>query len=237
MSAVKVKVLYFAAARERVGTDTETLQVSPGASGKVTVADVLDAVAKAHPAFAQLRPHVRVAVDQEFSHAGDPVPDGAEIAIIPPVAGGSGAEANPRATDLTSFRVQPEPLSLDAVVGCVSGPGMGGVVTFTGAVRNETKGRAVVKLDYEAYTPMAEAKMAEIASEAHAQWPGSRVAIHHRVGTLLPGEVAVVIAAAAPHREAAFAACRHAIERLKQDVPIWKKETFADGVVWVGLGP
>ena len=231
MSAVKVKVLYFAAARERVGTDAEELQVSPGASGKVTVADVLDAVATAHPAFAQLRPHVRVAVDQEFSHAGDPVPDGAEIAIIPPVAGGSGA------TDRSSFRVQPEALSLDAVVACVSGAGMGGVVTFTGAVRNETKGRAVVKLDYEAYTPMAEAKMAEIASEAHAQWPGSRVAIHHRVGTLLPGEVAVVIAAAAPHREAAFAACRHAIERLKQDVPIWKKETFADGVVWVGLGP
>lgn len=226
----KVKVLYFAAARERVGTDAEALEVSSGAGGGVTVGDVLDAVSRAHPSFAHLRPHVRVAVNQEFSHPEDPVPDGSEVAIIPPVAGGSEAASS-------HFRVLSEPLSLDAVVRCVSGPGMGGVVTFTGAVRNETKGRAVVKLDYEAYVPMAEAKMAEIAGEAHAQWPGTRVAIHHRVGTLLPGEVAVVIAAAAPHREAAFAACRHAIERLKQDVPIWKKETFGDGVVWVGLGP
>jgi molybdopterin converting factor subunit 1 len=221
MSA-QVRVLYFAAARERTGTAAETLQVA----APVTAGAVLDAVCARHPGFAPLRPHVRVAVDREFVSPEAPVPEGAEVAIIPPVAGGS-----------ANFRVQDAPLSLDEVVAQVSGTGFGGVVTFTGAVRDRTSGKAVVKLEYEAYRPMAEEKMASIAAEAQGLWPGTRLAIHHRVGTLRPGELAVVIAAAAPHRDAAFAACRHAIERLKQDVPIWKKETLEDGVVWVGLGP
>ena len=129
------------------------------------------------------------------------------------------------------------PLSLDAVVKAVSGAGQGGVVTFSGAVRDATAGRAVVRLEYEAYGPMAEKKLAEIAAQAAVQWPGARVAIHHRVGVLAPGELAVVIAASTPHRAEAFAACRHAIEQLKAEVPIWKKEVYADGAVWVGLGP
>ncbi len=227
---MKVRVLFFAAAKERAGTDGDEVEVpSPATAGSV-----LEAVCAKHPALSPLKRHLRVAVNQEFASLEDPVPEGAEVALIPPVAGGSGALAAP---DPAAFRVQDAPLSLDAVVRHVSGPGMGGVVTFSGAVRNETKGRRVVELDYSAYGAMAVAKMAAIAKEAEAQWPGTRLAIHHRVGTLQPGELAVVIAAGAPHREAAFASCRHAIERLKQDVPIWKKETFEDGVVWVGLGP
>ncbi|RKH36761.1 molybdenum cofactor biosynthesis protein MoaE, partial [Corallococcus llansteffanensis] len=107
----------------------------------------------------------------------------------------------------------------------------------SGAVRDQTKGRRVLRLEYEAYAPMAEAKLAEIGQEVATRWPGTRLAIMHRVGTLVPGELAVVIAASAAHRQEAFRGCEHAIERLKQDVPIWKKEFFEDGEVWVGLGP
>jgi len=129
------------------------------------------------------------------------------------------------------------PLSLDEAVRAVSGEGMGGVVTFTGAVRDHSHGKRVVELQYEAYGPMAERTFERIALEAEERWPGTRLAIVHRVGTLRPGELAVVIAAAAAHRDEAFQACRHAIERLKQDAPIWKKERFQGGEEWVGLGP
>jgi molybdopterin synthase catalytic subunit len=168
-----------------------------------------------------------VAVNQEFSGADTEVPAGAELALIPPVAGGSGG----------LFRVVDRPLRLEEVVEAVAGEAYGGLVTFSGSVRNQTRGRRVMKLEYEAYPPMAEKKLAEIGAEVAGRFGGTRLAIVHRVGTLVPGELAVVIAAAAPHRKEAFLGCEHAIERLKQDVPIWKKEFYEDGEVWVGLGP
>jgi molybdopterin synthase catalytic subunit len=152
--------------------------------------------------------------------------DGDEVALIPPVAGGAGC-----------FHVVDRPLALQEVVDAVSGPGQGGVVTFSGAVRDVTRGRKVLRLEYEAYPEMAVKTLAAIGDQAARQWAGTRLAIVHRVGTLLPGELAVVIAASAPHRDEAFQACRHAIEALKRDVPIWKKEVYEDGDVWVGLGP
>jgi molybdopterin synthase catalytic subunit len=134
------------------------------------------------------------------------------------------------------FRLTEAPLSLDEVVTAVAGPGRGGVVTFTGAVRDDTRGRRVVRLEYEAYGPMAERKLAQIGQEVGAEH-GCTVAVVHRVGVLAPGEAAVVIACAAPHRTPAFRACEAVIERLKQEVPIWKREIFEDGAVWVGMGP
>ena len=118
----------------------------------------------------------------------------------------------------------------------VSSPGLGGLVTFTGVVRDATRGRRVLRLEYEAYGPMALRKLEEIGA-AVAREHGAEVAIVHRVGVLQPGEAAVVIACAAPHRTAAFRACEACIERLKKDVPIWKREVFEDGAEWVGLGP
>jgi len=218
-----ITVLYFAAARERVGLPRESLELPPGAR----VTDVLRLLATRHPALAPLLPHLRVAVNQEFSSAEAEVPAGAELALIPPVAGGSGG----------LFRVVDRPLRLEEVVEAVSGEAYGGLVTFSGSVRNQTRGRRVLRLEYEAYPPMAEKKLAEIGAEVAGKFNGTRLAIVHRVGTLMPGELAVVIAAAAPHRKEAFLGCEHAIERLKQDVPIWKKEFFEDGEVWVGLGP
>lgn len=136
-----------------------------------------------------------------------------------------------------TIRLSDEPLSLDAAIASVRGPGAGAIATFVGLVRDRTRGRRVVELEYEAFGPMALAQMESIAGECESRWPGARVAIHHRVGLLRVGETAVSIAAAAPHRAEAFAACRHAIERLKEEVAIWKRERFEDGAEWVGLGP
>lgn len=125
------------------------------------------------------------------------------------------------------------PLTLDAVVGAVDGPGAGAVATFLGLVRDRNQGRRVLWLDYEAYAPLAEKALARIVTEAEARWPGARMAIHHRTGRLEIGEASVVIAVATAHRADAFAACRYAIERIKQIVPIWKHEHFEGGDVWI----
>lgn len=220
---MRVTVRFFAAARERAGRASLDLELREGA----TVRELLAALVAQLPALEALLPRVRVAVAEEFAAPDDVVPAGAEVALIPPVAGGSGG----------LFRVQDAPLSLDEVVRAVAAESQGGLVTFTGAVRDHSHGKTVTKLEYEAYVPMAEKKLAEIGAEAAGKWPGTRVAVVHRVGTLLPGELAVVIAVSAPHRKEAFRACEYVIDRLKEDVPIWKKEFAADGEVWVGLGP
>jgi molybdopterin synthase catalytic subunit/molybdopterin converting factor small subunit len=220
---VPFSVLYFAAARERAGVALEEL---PSVPPPGTVRALLELLGELHPSLRPLFPHLRVAVNQTFAQLEDAVPEGAEVALIPPVAGGAGL-----------FRVVDRPPLLEEAVAAVRDAARGGLVTFTGVVRAESRGRAVVRLTYEAYGAMAETVLAAIGREAEERWPGARLAVVHRVGVLVPGDVAVVIAAAAPHRAAAFEACRFAIERLKQDAPIWKRETYLDGESWVGLGP
>ncbi|MEN9797723.1 MAG: hypothetical protein RL653_1419 [Pseudomonadota bacterium] len=222
MSTLTIRVLYFAAARERAGCASEERTCAQG----TTVEGLLGELVAAHPALGPLVPHLRVAVDQAFAGPRALLRDGAEVALIPPVSGGSGR-----------YQVMDVPLQLQQVVDAVAGEAYGGLVTFTGSVRNRTRGREVVRLEYEAYAPMAVAQFERIGSEVEERWPGVRLAISHRVGVLQPGELAVVMAAAAPHRAEAFAACSHALERLKQDAPIWKREVYADGAEWVGLGP
>ena len=138
---------------------------------------------------------------------------------------------------MSLFRISDEPLDLAEVVRAVSVAEHGGIVTFAGTVRAINHGKRILRLEYEAYRPMAERKLAEIGAAVGAEWPGARLAIVHRIGTLVVGETAVVIAASAPHRPAAFEVCRAAIDRLKESVPIWKKEVAEDGETWVGLGP
>lgn len=220
MIAVPVRVLYFAAAREAAGTAREELAEAPP-----DVAALRAALAASHPALARLLPRCRVAVNEEFVTDGAPLPDGAEVAVVPPVAGGA-----------PLFAVVDRPLSLDEVVEAVRGTASGGVVTFIGTVRALTGDRRVVRLEYEAYRPMAERVLARIGEEVGTAH-GARLAVAHRVGVLEPGDAAVVIAAAAPHRAPAFRACQECLERLKREVPIWKREVFEDGSEWVGMGP
>lgn len=129
------------------------------------------------------------------------------------------------------------PLSPEDNLAAVSGPDCGGVVQFIGSVRDQTQGKEVLYLEFEAYEPMAIKEMEKIAQQAKAQFGVHRLSIHHRLGRVALGEVAVCIAAAAPHRKAAFAACAFAIDTLKETVPIWKKEFFTDGAVWVSSTP
>jgi molybdopterin synthase catalytic subunit len=216
-----ITVLYFAGARDAAGAARETLAAAPA-----TVADLRRALAAAHPRLGRILERCRIAVDQEFAEDAAAIRDGAEVAVVPPVSGGS-----PR-----RFAVVERPLALAEVVDAVASPASGGLVTFTGVVRDATRGKRVVRLEYEAYPGMAERKLEEIGGAVAAEH-GADVAIVHRVGVLLPGEAAVVIACAAPHRTAAFRACEACIERLKKDVPIWKREVYEDGSEWVGLGP
>ncbi len=215
-----VRVLYFAAAREAAGATAEDLP-EPGFA---SVADLRRALLARRPGLARVLPRCRIAVGQELAAEEDRVPDGVEVAVVPPVAGGA-----------PLFAVVDRPLSLDEVVAAVGGPGAGGLVTFTGAVRAETAGRRVVRLEYEAYGPMAERVLAQLGEEVGAAH-GAALAAVHRVGVLLPGDAAVVIAAAAPHRAPAFRACETYLERLKREAPIWKREVFEDGAEWVGMG-
>jgi molybdopterin synthase catalytic subunit len=129
------------------------------------------------------------------------------------------------------------PLSPQACLDFVGDDGTGGIVSFVGTVRNQTKGRAVVKLEFESYIPMAISEMRKIAKAAAEQWPIRKIAIHHRVGSLEVGGIAVVITVSTPHRKAAFSACAYAIDTLKETVPIWKKEIFEDGEIWVAAHP
>ncbi|MBL9019477.1 MAG: molybdopterin converting factor subunit 1 [Myxococcales bacterium] len=221
---MRISVLYFAVFREKLGTDGEALELPAGAR----VGDAVAALAAKHVPIAKLAGKFRVAVNQDFATDDHALADGDELALIPPVAGG--AEAR-------HIKLLDTPLSLDRVVAAVAGSGMGGIVTFTGMVRRHSRGVTVERLEYEAYGSMALREMTRLIVEIEAELPGVVLAIEHRTGVLQIGDLAVVIAAAAPHRAEAFTACRAMIDRLKDSVPIWKKEVSDDGSEWVGLGP
>ncbi|RMG84258.1 MAG: molybdenum cofactor biosynthesis protein MoaE [Bacteroidetes bacterium] len=138
---------------------------------------------------------------------------------------------------MTDIQISSEPLQPQPLIDFVTTESAGGLSVFIGNVRNETKGKKVLRLEFEAYEPMAISEMKKIAERVFEQFPAHKIAIHHRVGTLLPGEAAVIIAVSTPHRKAAFQACEFVIDTLKQTVPIWKKEIFEDGEVWVAAHP
>lgn len=228
-----IDILLFAGLRERAQTNSVTVTLPANASA----ADIKPAVAKALPELAPMLEPCRIAIAQTFAAPHDPVPSGSEVALIPPVSGGHDGPATnaTRATGRAS--VGTAPLVLDEVVGQVSHPGAGGLVIFSGQVRAWSRGERIVRLDYEAYEPMATKVLREIISAIEQRYDGSRLAIAHRLGELKVGQTAVVIAASAPHRAEAFAACRDAIEALKRDAPIWKREHSASGAIWIGQGP
>jgi len=225
---MRIQVLYFAFFRERLGTSEQTIELAEGSR----VGDALAMLSAQHEAIAAMQGRFRAAVNQEMVGDDMILADGDELALIPPVAGGSDAPAAPRYA-----LVKTEPLNLDRVIQAVRTDRMGGIVTFVGQVRDHNDGHEVVRLEYEAYEDMANKVMAKLCDTIEEEIPGVRIAVEHRVGVLDIGEAAVAIAAAAPHRAEAFTACRNLIDRLKEDVPIWKKETAPDGQEWIGTGP
>jgi molybdopterin synthase catalytic subunit len=222
---VRVRVHLFARYREAAGRGQVDLELPEGG----TVETAWSAVVDRHPALAQYRPYTLFAVGHDYVEPDHPLQAGDELSLFPPVSGGSG-----EAADL--YAVVEHPLSPDDIAARVDEPGAGGIVIFSGVVRNETGGRPVKFLEYEAHAAMAEAKLREIGAALRGRWPGvKRVAMLHRIGRLEIGESSVLIAVSAAHRGDAFEACRYAIDTLKRIVPVWKKEYFEDGEVWVGL--
>jgi molybdopterin synthase catalytic subunit len=138
---------------------------------------------------------------------------------------------------MIEIAISSEPLNVQSCIEKVMSAHSGGIDVFIGTVRSETKGKRVLRLEFEAYEKMAKAEMQKIAEQAFEKWPLHKMVIHHRTGVLAIGEIPVVIAVSAAHRDAAFDACRYAIDTLKQTVPIWKKEVFEDGEVWVAAHP
>jgi len=218
-------VLFFAVLRERLGRDHEPLELADGA----TVAEAIAALEQRHEVVRELRGRYRIAVNLEMTGTDKVLCEGDELVLIPPVAGGADPERH--------VQLRSDALSLDRVVTAVRSPTAGGLVTFVGMVRDHNRGHDVDHLEYEAYESMAVKVMNEIAAEIEAELPGIRLAVEHRSGRLDIGEVAVVIACAAPHRAEAFTGCRAMIDRLKDRVPIWKKEVGPSGEEWIGLGP
>jgi molybdopterin synthase catalytic subunit len=166
-----------------------------------------------------------VAVNREYADAAQALSDGDEVALIPPVSGGADA-----------FLLSEDPLSVDAAIDEVASADAGAIATFIGTTRRRSRGREVVRLEYEAYEGMAEAEMARIAEAVREKHDVLAIAIHHRVGVVGIGETSVVIAISAPHRAAALDACRETIDTLKETVPLWKKEIYEGGESWIGRG-
>jgi molybdopterin synthase catalytic subunit len=207
-----IRVRLFAGLRERAGWSERELD------GVSRVSDVWDALDLGDQPEGLL-----YAVNREYAPPERELADGDEVALIPPVSGGA-------------FRLSEEPLRLDDVVAEVADPDAGAVATFVGTTRRTSRGRSVLHLEYEGYAGMAEEVMAQLAEELRARYDVRAVAIHHRLGRVDIGEPSVVIAVSAPHRGDALAACRDAIDRLKEIVPLWKKEVYEGGEEWIGRG-
>jgi MoaE-MoaD fusion protein len=208
---VTVRVRLFAGLRERAGWSQREIDAA-------TVADVWPALGLGEEPGGLL-----YAVNKEYAAPDRPLAEGDEVAVIPPVSGGA-------------FLLSDQALSLDRVVDEVRSEAAGAIATFTGTTRIESRGRTVTHLDYEAYEGMAETVMAEIADALRARYELCEIAIHHRIGRVGIGDTSVVIAVSAPHRQAALAACKDAIDELKQRVPLWKKEVYTGGEQWIGQG-
>lgn len=222
---MKISVRYFAVLRERLRREVETIELPSGAR----VSDALAALCAQHEPLAGLQKHLLLAVNQTLVPADFPLHDSDELALLPPVSGGVDDEP-------LRCRLSREPIHAEDALALVRGPGQGGVTLFIGLVRDHNQGKRVARLDYEAYDDMAVRSLSALCRQIEASIVGARLAVLHRVGSLQVGDTAVVVAASAPHRAEAFAACRQAIERLKAEVPIWKKEFSDDGSEWLGLG-
>lgn len=221
---MKLTIRYFAAARELCGRDREEIEV-PEAS--LVVHELARMLGKRHPRLEEYIHRMRMAINEDFASQDAPLKDGDEVVIMPPVAGG---------VDEVLVAIRQTPLSVDECLRAVSHAGAGGICVFTGVVRDHADDKDVAKLEYEAYVELATKEMRRIVEQVMAEMPGVRLAATHRIGSLEVGDAAVVVAASSAHRAEAFEACRATIDRIKESVPVWKKEWAPDGTAnWVNL--
>ena len=209
---MRVTVRLFAGLRERAGWSRREIE------GVAQIGDVWTALD-----LGDEPPGLLYALNKSYVERDRKLADGDEVALIPPVSGGA-------------FALSEQPLSIEAVVEEVASEEAGAVATFVGTTRVHSRGRTVTTLEYEAYEGMAERVMSEIADELTARYELCAIAIHHRIGRVGIGERSVVIAVSAPHRQDALAACKDAIDTLKERVPLWKKEVYVGGEEWIGRG-
>jgi molybdopterin converting factor subunit 1 len=218
---MQVRVLFFGVLKDLLSSSGEAVTLPEGA----TVAQLMEQLRNGagHPVWSALA----VAVNREYAAASAVLHEGDEVALLPPVSGGADVAAVAPIVALTRERID-----RDRLVAALQQPGDGAVVVFDGIVRDNTRGRKTLYLDYEAYEEMALDQMQKLAREAGERFAVDRVGIMHRLGRLEIGESSIVIVVTSAHRAAAFDACRWLIDTLKRTVPVWKKEHFADGAVW-----
>jgi MoaE-MoaD fusion protein len=224
----QVSVLAFGVLKETLGSGATSISLPDGA----TVADLLASISRRNPA-AVLK-GIAVSVNAEYANLAHPLRHRDEVALLPPVSGGATQPANVQNADEPRVvtRLTRDPIDEDGFVAAAKHGDDGAVVVFAGTVRNNSRGRKTLHLDYEAYEQMAQKQLAALAREARATFGVRQVTIVHRLGRLSVGETSVFIVVASAHRAQAFEACRWIIDTLKRTVPIWKKETFVDGAVW-----
>jgi molybdopterin synthase catalytic subunit len=234
---MQVRVLYLGMLRDVSGIDHEAVELAEGAR----LSDLFAGLEHRFPKLHGFRNSIALALNQEYAEATAELHDDDEIALIPPVSGGS-SDADSTAENSLPLvsehaRLVSEPIKTATIVASIKHPEDGAVAAFDGIVRNNSRGRRTLHLDYTAYEPMALRQMEELAAKALAAYAIRDVRIVHRLGRLHIGETSVYIAVASAHRAAAFDACRWLIDTLKQTVPIWKREYFEDGAVWADGQP
>lgn len=230
--AIQWRIALFAGLAERLRMRELALEYE---ETELPIREIKRRLASLHPEAAELIGASFMARNQEFAADDVIVSNRDELALLPPVSGGSGHAADSVSPGTAGrYAVVADPLDAQRVSALVAHPDHGAILVFIGTTREWTNGKRTATLEYEAYEPMAVASLREIGEEIGRRWPGSLCAIHHRIGTVGIGEASVVIAVSSPHRHAGYEASRYAIERLKKSVPIWKKEVYEDGSEWVG---
>jgi molybdopterin synthase catalytic subunit len=225
---MKIGVLFFGVLKDVFGRTSETIDLPEGAC----VREMLSYYSRGAPQFEAMIPSLAISVNQEYSQVDRMLQDGDEVGLLPPVSGGSGDEGKIPSETGGEVRIIREPIDAESVVEGLKRRSDGAVVVFDGVVRDNTRGRRTLYLEYEAYETMALKQMKSLAADARARSDVRAASIIHRLGRLEIGETSVLIVVAAAHRGVAFDACRWIIDTLKKTVPIWKKEYFEDGAVW-----
>lgn len=231
LEIMHVRILLFGVLKDRMGRDADAVEVSEGE----TVGQLLQRMAQRTPHLNEYGASLAIAVNREYATAAHVLRDGDEVALLPPVSGGCAEQV--AVEDNGFIRIQREPIDSSAILPRLKDGADGAVSVFDGVVRDNTRGRRTLYLDYEAYEEMALEQMKRLAADAKQRFGVREVAMLHRLGRLQVGETSVWIAVASAHRAQAMDACRWLIDTLKKTVPIWKKEYFVDGAVWADGEP